>query len=199
MKKVMMICLVIIILSGCTNLNNHVRYEDVSDFRIVDHKFMGSEGVYGYIMSIDDEKALIVGMNINHENEQLAATWVSLEYQEMINDGTEVGTKVKYIADGLTLTSYPGYGGIKIIEILKDGVIEATTSEATIIKKVIIALKELSDKNSYLLYCINNIVYKDHIWEVQVVEDKHMEEGFTYYKIYINDETLEAEEIIVYE
>lgn len=196
MKKVLVICLCMIVLNGCASSKNNVTYKDMSQFNVTEHTFGETQGVYGYVMDFHEKNALIIGMNIDDKHKQLNATYVNVEYQELLNSDTEIGTKVKYINDGLGFSSYPGIGGIKVVKIIEVKSNNASSSEAIVIQKAIKTLRKMRDKDSFSLYCINDSVCKDELWEIKIVED--ISEGFNYYKVYISDDTLNVEEIIVY-
>lgn len=196
MKKALIICLVFTLMIGCSKSSSNIKYEDVSNFEVIEHKFGPTDSSVGYIIATDKEYALIIGMNINKEYKQLQATNVRFSLQDKLNSEVKIGTKVRYISDGPTLTSYPGRGGIKVVDILDSQFKDTKTSEAMAIRTAINKLKELEE--NYSLYCINNVEYVNNEWKLNIVTDNVSIDSFEYYKVIVDDETSKVIDIIVY-
>ncbi len=133
-------------------------------------------------------------MNINKDYKHLQATRVSFSLQDKLNSEVEIGTKVRYISGGPTFTTYPGIGGIKVVDILDSQFKDTKTSEPMAIRTAINKLKELEERS---LYCINYVEYVNKKWKLNIVVDK-ISTGLEYYNITLDDETSEVIDIIKY-
>lgn len=175
----------------------NIRYERESDFIINVNKY--DKWAEGYILGIDSDSFLIIGTNINTEYKQLQATRINVPKTQDVYKNLAIGTRVKYVSDGPTFTSYPGLGGIKITAVVPPDFLNAKSLEKDIIKRGLDAIDDISTSKEYLC-AINNIEFENGTWILSIVKDYiAAQDDLNYYNIKIQDETQRVEEIVVYD
>jgi hypothetical protein len=152
----------------------------------------------GYITGIDRGRFLVVGTNVNTEYNQLNATWIGVPETDEVYKDLSIGTRVYFVSDGPTFTSYPGLGGIKITGIIGTEFPDAKSKERDIVRKGLEAAKDISGSDS-TLYCINYSNLENGLWTLFIVQDDIAEKDrISYYKIKIQDGTQNIEETTIY-
>lgn len=154
----------------------------------------------GYIMGIDGQRFLVVGTNISLEYKQLHATWINVSKTDSVYKDLQIGTKVRYVNDGPTFTSYPGQGGIKITGIAEHSYPDVKSKDRDIVNTALDVLKDIDTSGKYYICSINNLGFWNGIWSVNIVKDSMGEkDNLSYYTVRIQDDDKRVLDITIYQ
>lgn len=203
MKKILAILLIGVSLISCVA---NIKMTQVED-DLIRNTFNENEYATGYIIDKNDDSYLVVGeLVIDSNNQNLNATWLKYDEDNIRFNDFEIGNKVKYSITGiksttgnemissgvgLVLTTYPGIAFLEAIEKVNDNY--SSIHESTEVIQLVVEIFEKENKrDEYSLFCINNIALKDNIWEITLIVDSTRKDVLQDYKVYIDDTSLEV-------